>query len=216
MNTTIFEIILIGPPLLIAIILHEVAHGVAAERLGDPTARSLGRISLNPIRHIDPFMTIILPVMLKLAGAPIFAGAKPVPVNPRYFKRPRRGMAYVAVAGPITNFILATISYVLLHATRFAAAQMDPSGTAFAAVTMLEAWFTFGVMINLLLGGFNLLPIPPLDGGRIAVGFLPLKLAYAWSKIEPYGILIVFALLYSRTLDKVLDPLLKLTEALVR
>jgi Zn-dependent protease len=210
--SSLVEYIILLPPLLLAVILHEVAHGLAAEKLGDPTARRLGRISLNPIKHIDPFMTIILPTILKLIGAPIFAGAKPVPVNPLYFKKPLRGMAYVALAGPAINAAIAFICFCLLQIIRMVRDQNPYSYLLIGNI--LELWMIFGVSINIMLGGFNLLPIPPLDGGRILVGFLPKPLARIYSQIEPHGMLIVFALLYSGMLNKILLPLIKLSSYL--
>ena len=193
------------PPLLLAVILHEIAHGYMAERLGDPTARRLGRIKLNPLVHIDPFMTVILPGLLILSGSPIvFGGAKPVPVDPRYFSNPRRGMAYVALAGPITNFVLASCFYgVMLLFLHFQSAlSLLPT---WLAITLVY-WTLHSIIINLVLGLFNLLPVPPLDGGRIAVGFLPLKLARHVAQLERYGLLIVIALLYFGVVDRYLGP----------
>lgn len=188
------DILVFAPPLLIAVMLHEVAHGYVAGRLGDPTARQLGRITLNPLRHVDLYMTIIIPALLIFAHSPfVFGGAKPIPVNPFNFRNPRRGMAWVAIAGPLTNFLLAGISYLLLVlAGRFIHGE-DIS----AAGWLLLAWLSISVTINIVLGVFNLFPIPPLDGGRIAVGFLPVSLAKPLSRLEPYGILIVIGLLFA-------------------
>ncbi len=199
---------LTAPPLLVAVILHEVAHGYAAERLGDPTARKLGRINLNPLVHIDPFMTVILPGILILSGSPIvFGGAKPVPVDPRYFKNPRRGMAYVALAGPVTNFILASLFYLLMvglvHSPKLL--ELFPTWVSFTLVY----WILHSIIINLVLGLFNLLPVPPLDGGRIAVGFLPLSMARPIAKLERYGLLIVIGLLYFGVVDRYLGPVIE-------
>lgn len=194
------------PPLLVAVILHEVAHGYAAEKLGDPTARRLGRITLNPIKHIDLWMTILLPGLLILANAPIiFGGAKPVPVDPRNFSNPRIGMMWVALAGPVTNFILAGCCYALL----VGAAQLGIGDAPTDALSLLLGWLVYGIVINLILALFNLVPIPPLDGGRIAVGLLPVPLARALARLEPFGILIVMVLLMSGVLNRVLSPLLR-------
>ena len=200
-------LLLTAPPLLLAVILHEVAHGYTAEKLGDPTARNLGRIKLNPLVHIDPFMTVILPGLLILSGSPIiFGGAKPVPVDPRFFRNPRRGMAYVAMAGPITNFILVAIFYalMLLLASSSSALTLLPTWASFTLVY----WILHSIIINLVLGLFNLLPVPPLDGGRIAVGFLPLSMARQVAKLERYGLLIVIALLYFGVIDRYLGPVI--------
>lgn len=169
--------------LIPSIILHEVAHGAVALRLGDPTAREAGRLTLNPIPHIDPLGSVILPGLLALSGGTVFGWAKPVPVIPRYFSNPTEGMAITALAGPLTNLALATLTgRVLLE-------MMDLSGTALRAVLI------FG-LLNAVLAVFNLLPIPPLDGSRL----LPLVLSEngrrMYAKVEPYGILILFALVF--------------------
>lgn len=195
-------------PLLVAVVLHEIAHGLAAEKLGDPTARKLGRITLNPIKHIDPMLTIILPAILIFSGSPIiFGGAKPVPVDPRYFKNPRKGMMIVALAGPVTNFILAGISALFLAILNTPGVpEIFPHAPLIFTAKILIA----SLLINLALGLFNLIPIPPLDGGRIAVGLLPINLARLLARLEPYGIPIVFFILYLGFLDKVLLPVLQL------
>ncbi len=192
------------PPLLVAVILHEIAHGLAAEKLGDPTARAMGRITLNPLKHIDPFMTVILPGLLIISGSPIiFGGAKPVPINPGYFKNPRRGMIWVALAGPMTNFVLAIVSYVMLVLLQ----NVHLSGTIPTMIGyVVSGWLMFGVITNLILGLFNLIPIPPLDGGRIAVGALPLSLARGLARLEPFGILIVMLLLLGGFFDIITRP----------
>ena len=177
-----------------AVMLHEIAHAVAALRLGDPSAKSLGRITLNPIRHIDPFLTILVPAALLISNSPIvFGGAKPVPVNPLHFKDPRRGMLWVAAAGPGANFILAGLSYVafIIWQSWFSEA-IDLS----LWLRILGAWCYYGIFINLVLGIFNLIPIPPLDGGRIAVGLLPVHWARRLAAVERYGLVIVIAVVY--------------------
>lgn len=202
---TLLKALVMVPPLLVAVILHEMAHGYVAERLGDPTARQLGRITFNPIKHIDPFLTILLPAMLILAGSPvIFGGAKPVPVNPMFFPNPRKGMMLVAVAGPLTNFTIAAACYAVVQ-TPGLAEGLAP--LPFGAGVVVYLWLLHSILINLVLGIFNLVPIPPLDGGRIAVGLLPLSLARPLARIEPFGILIVFLLLYSGLLNVLLAPI---------
>ena len=202
-----FNILVMAPPLLTAIILHEVAHGWVAEKLGDPTARALGRITLNPIKHIDPVMTLLLPGLLIASGSPIiFGGAKPVPINPGYFKNPRKGMVWVALAGPAVNIVLASICYLLVMALDKANADVVSHS---AIVLLVGAWLVYGVVINLVLALFNLFPVPPLDGGRIAVGILPLSLARPLAKLERWGLLIVFLLLYSGVIDAYLGPIIK-------
>lgn len=189
---------------MIAVILHEIAHAWVADKLGDPTSRLLGRISLNPIVHIDPVMTILVPGFLILTGSPfIFGGAKPVPVNPLCFADPRRGMAMVALAGPLTNFTLAAIFAPL-------AKMVAASPTMFfgdMVVTKLVVSFLISsVLINIVLGVFNLIPIPPLDGGRIVVGYLPDEIAEPYARIEPYGFLILIVMLSSGIIDRILGP----------
>jgi Zn-dependent protease len=212
--STGFLILLNAPPLILAVVLHEIAHGWVAEKLGDPTARKLGRINLNPLVHIDPILTLLLPAVLIFSGSPIiFGGAKPVPVNPGYFKNPRRGMALVALAGPVLNFILAGCSFAIL----FAYLELfgtEQSGNLIS--NLIPAWLAISIIINLILGFFNLLPIPPLDGGRIAVGYLPIRFAKFIAKLEPYGFLIVVLLLLSGVVDKFLQPIIKLSEYLLK
>jgi len=196
------NILFVAPPLLTAVICHEVAHGWVAEKLGDPTARRLGRITLNPIVHIDLWMTILFPAMLIAIGSPvIFGGAKPVPVNPLNFKNPRRGMAYVAIAGPLVNF---TFVALLLPIFKYLE-TLGPQQSFF--LTLAGVWVVHGILINLVLGLFNLLPVPPLDGGRIAVGFLPVFLARPLARLEPYGLLIVVLLLATGTVASILNPI---------
>jgi len=207
MNTLIFGIIISAPPLLVAIILHEIAHGYTAWKLGDPTAKAMGRITLNPIKHIDPVLSLLLPGLLILSGSPvIFGGAKPVPVNPMYFKNPRQGMALVALAGPITNFILCAFCYITFIA-------LLPYAENSISISLLKLWLLGGIIINLALGLFNLIPLPPLDGGRIAVGFLPLYLARYWARLEPYGLLLIFALLYFGIPQEILGPAIEFVGA---
>lgn len=175
-------------PVLLAITLHEAAHGFAAWRLGDDTAWLLGRVSLNPIRHIDPMGTVAIPAMLLFVGAPfLFGWAKPVPVIFRNLKRPRRDMVLVAAAGPFANLLLATGSALLFHLL-----PLLPVDVARWIGTNLVN----SILINLVLAVFNLMPIPPLDGGRIAVGLLPETLARPLAQLERYGFLIVIGLVF--------------------
>jgi Zn-dependent protease len=167
--------------LIVAVVLHEVSHGLVARRLGDRTAEAAGRLTLNPIPHIDPFGSVLLPAMLALSGAPVFGWARPVPVNPREFSRPTEGMALTALAGPVSNLLLALIAgRVLLPATGGIVADF--------------VW-AFGI-INVVLAIFNLLPIPPLDGSRMVPLFLSDRGRALYAKVEQYGFLILFALLF--------------------
>lgn len=175
-------------PILVGITLHEAAHAYAAWKLGDDTAYRLGRVNFNPLRHIDPFGTVLLPALLIFSQAPFLIGyAKPVPVNFSRLRRPRRDMVWVAAAGPAMNVALALAAGLLLHLVTF-----FPSGTAAAwyAETMQRA-----ILLNLLLAVFNMLPLPPLDGGRVAVGLLPLSLARHLARLERYGFFILIGIL---------------------
>ena len=187
--------VLLAPPILLAIILHEIAHGVVANRLGDDTAKVSGRLTLNPIPHIDPIGTIALPLMLTIVGSPfLFGWAKPVPVNFRNLHNPKRDMIAVAAAGPATNIALALISAAAAHI-------FDALGSSWLTVMAV-----IGVKINVVLAVFNLLPILPLDGGRVLFGLLPREPAIAFARLEPYGMLIVMALLFTGTLSAILGP----------
>lgn len=182
-----YEISVLAIPVIVAITFHEAAHGFVAWRLGDDTAYRLGRVSFNPFRHVDLFGTILLPAMLKLAGGPLFGYAKPVPVNFGRLNRPRRDMVYVAIAGPGTNVVLALVSGFLLHAVSLLPQGVD----AWVAVNLRNS-----VIVNLLLAVFNMIPLPPLDGGRVAVGLLPDKLAFPLARLERTGILILLGLMF--------------------
>ena len=189
-------------PVVLAVILHEVAHGWVADRLGDNTARFMGRLTLNPLKHIDPIGTILIPIMLLVAGSPfLFGYAKPVPVDMRKLNNPRRDMVWVAAAGPATNLILALASTLLL-----ALAVQMPQGMNWMAEP-LALMCQASIIINLVLCIFNLIPLPPLDGGRVAVGLLPGPMAYQLARLEPYGFMIIVALLFLGVLGKVIGPL---------
>ncbi|HEY2385815.1 MAG TPA: site-2 protease family protein [Candidatus Binatia bacterium] len=206
------QIVLMVVPLLVAVIFHEVAHGVVALRLGDDTAQRAGRLTLNPLPHIDPFGTVLLPAMLAFAGAPVFGYARPVPVDYRNLREPRRrGMVLVALAGPLTNVALATASALffrgLLH--RLDGIDVDAGGLSVQLATWvlvpLAIMAKYAVLTNVVLAVFNLIPIPPLDGGRVLTGLLPLPYARRLAAIEPYGILIMMALLMTRSLGAIID-----------
>lgn len=208
MNDLIQTVAVYALPVLFAITLHEAAHAYAAKYFGDTTAYQMGRMSLNPIRHIDLFGTILIPVLLYFAtsGAFLFGYAKPVPIDFGRLRKPKRDMAWVALAGPAANFLMALlwmIFSILLGVT-----QVDEVFFA----RMAEA----GVLVNLVMFAFNLFPIPPLDGGRILTSILPHKYAYKFAQIEPYGFFIVMALVMLKVLHFWLMPVMFVAIAALR
>lgn len=191
-------------PVLLAITVHETAHGWVARRFGDKTAQMLGRLTLNPIKHIDPVGTILVPaVMLLLPGGFVFGWAKPVPVDWRNFKRPKQDMAWVALAGPASNLLMA-LAWALT-----ARVALGLSADNWIAVPLLFMGVA-GIFINTILMVLNLLPLPPLDGGRVLTGLLPGRYAYHFARIEPYGFFILVLLLVSGVLSVVMWPVVKL------
>lgn len=201
-DTLAFALVLI-PALVIAIVFHEVAHGYAARALGDPTASERGRLTLNPLRHVDPVGTLLVPGFLALVGGPVFGWAKPVPVNKARLSNPRFGMMAVAAAGPATNIVLAAIGAVLLGLTM--PQGLGLSGNQASGATMLvnvlgqTQWLATGlfyfILINIFLGLFNLLPIPPFDGSHIVGGLLPRGLRTVWERIQGVGMVLMIALI---------------------
>jgi len=188
-----------------SIILHEIAHGLAAERLGDPTARLSGRLTLNPISHIDPVMSILVPLFLVISGSPIiFGSAKPVPIDPYNLRNPRKDMGLIGLAGPATNIIIALILGLLARII-----------ISFSPNLVLIDLLKTGAQINIILAIFNLIPIPPLDGGRVIVAILPDKYSEALASIENFGIFIVlFLLLFPNSFFSLQGIVLKISSLL--
>ncbi|MEO7273853.1 MAG: site-2 protease family protein [Vicinamibacterales bacterium] len=181
---------------LIALTIHEAAHAWTADRLGDPTARLLGRISLNPVRHIDPIGTLLLPLLAVYSGLPIIGWAKPVPVNVERLRRGRRDFMLVAAAGPLSNILQAVVGAVVLRV--LLAGGGDPG----LAANVCGAF----VVINLLLAFFNLIPVPPLDGGNVLAGLLPLSAEPILHLLRQYGFIILYALMFTGVLDTLIEP----------
>lgn len=189
------------PVLLFSVILHEFAHGWMAERHGDDTARIMGRLTFNPVPHIDLFGTIILPVLAVLTGAPVFGWAKPVPVNPYRLNNPHKDMIWVSLAGPVANLILAAVAASGMWLLR--EYSVIPPMIAISLYELLKLI----LVINVILPVFNLFPIPPLDGSKVLMGLLPPNLAYKYSQIEPYGFFIIIIMLYMGIFWRILGPI---------
>jgi Zn-dependent protease len=197
----IYNIAVWAIPVLFAITIHEVAHGWVANKLGDGTARMLGRLSLNPAKHIDPIGTILVPVLLMIFSPIVFGWAKPVPVNMRNFKNPRRDMAIVAIAGPLSNIAMAVLWVGFLYIMQ--SIVSDP-----AIGKGLQSMAIAGVLINVVLFTFNLIPIPPLDGGRVLSGLVPAEISDLLDKMEPYGFFIVIGLVYFGAFEPIIMPVI--------
>lgn len=213
MSELIQTITVYALPVLFGITLHEAAHGYVARMFGDPTAWQAGRISLNPIRHVDPIGTIVVPLVLlfstKMLGGSglLFGWAKPVPVDWSRLRNPKRDMAWVALAGPASNLVMAIIWAIGLRLL----AESGASATDFWARMAIA-----GVQVNLILMALNLVPLPPLDGGRIVCSILPHRLAYQYSRIEPYGILILIVLMMTGMLWFLLEPFLFFGQSVIK
>lgn len=204
MNDIIQTIAIYALPVLFAITLHEAAHAYAAKYFGDPTAYQAGRMSMNPIKHVDPVGTIVIPVLMYMFTPFVFGYAKPVPIDFNRLRNPKRQMAWVALAGPAANFVMAfgwLILLLLVH--------------AFGGVQFFTKMAQAGIFVNLLVFAFNLVPIPPLDGGRIVTSMLPDRLAYQFGRIEPYGFFVVLALLYFNILHYWVQPLMAAANAVL-
>jgi len=193
-------------PVLFAITVHEASHGYVARMFGDNTAYVLGRVTLNPLKHIDPLGTIAIPLGMVILTGFMFGWAKPVPVDWSSLRRPKRDMIWVAAAGPAVNLVMAILWALLFRVLQMASVEEQ----FFLEVARA------GVQVNLVFMALNLLPIPPLDGGRIVAGLLPRNLSNAYSRIEPFGLFIIIGLLVTQTLNVVLQPFLAVGEAIVR
>ena len=205
-------------PIIVAITFHEVAHGYVAYKLGDPTAKLMGRLTLNPLAHVDPMGTILMPLALFIAsnGAFMFGSAKPVPVNFANLGNPRRDSALVAAAGPGANILIAALSVIIFAvATRFlpGGESAGPYSQAVAAPVM--KMLQYSIVFNIFIAAFNLIPVPPLDGGRIMVSLLPRRQAIALSRVEPYGMLVVLVLWATGLANYIIMPLQELVSFLV-
>ena len=203
MEDSIQRILLLIVPMLLALTFHELAHAWVADRLGDPTPRMMGRLTINPLKHLDPIGTLAI----FLTG--MFGWAKPVPVNPRYFKNPAKAMKWVALAGPITNLCLAAIfaivaKILIMTAGPFILRTSPVLNPIFIMVNI-------SIILNVALGIFNMVPIPPLDGSKVLMSILPLDKAITFSRIEPYGFIILIALIYTGMLHRVMGPIIDLT-----
>lgn len=195
------EIVLLAFPILIAVTFHEVAHGYVADKLGDPTARMMGRLTLNPIKHLDLIGTLVF-VFTRMIG-----WAKPVPVNPLNLRNPQKDMMWVSLAGPAANMVIAIIASIVYRLLQsFPISSSDLFGQKILVPVILITYLT--VTINIGLGIFNLIPVPPLDGSKILMGLLPHKQAVAYSRIEPYGFFILLGLIFFRITDYVIFPVI--------
>jgi Zn-dependent protease len=199
-NSFLTRLLVWAVPVIVAIILHEVMHGFVARLFGDDTAARAGRLTLNPLRHIDPFGTLIMPGILLFLGLPVFGYAKPVPVNFGRLRSRRIGMILVSAAGPLTNLVIATVSAIALRAT------IGGADTEAGATRIITLMLVASVEINVMLAVFNLIPLLPLDGGRVLVGLLPPSLAAGYARCERYGFPLLFLLLYMNWLGPIVNP----------
>ncbi len=201
MNINVAELIIQIPVLLFALTVHEFAHGYIAFRLGDPTAKRQGRLTMNPLKHLDPLGTLAF-IFIK------FGWAKPVPVNPNYFKNPRKDMLFVALAGPATNLMLAVVCAIMVKSLIAIDPVLPHNQMVLSVITPLKMCLIYSVWINVLLCIFNFLPIPPLDGSRILVGLLPHNMAMQYVRLERYSFIIILILLFSGILSKIIMPII--------
>jgi Zn-dependent protease len=205
MNASHFiqQLIILAPPFLFALTIHEFSHGYVARMLGDPTAEKQGRLTLNPLKHLDPIGVICF-FLIKIGWA------KPVPVDSRYFKNPRQDMLWVSLAGPASNLCLAIASAVLVKFLLMTV-NIVPQGILLPLIQMVGA----SIWINIMLAVFNFVPIPPLDGSKILMGLLPGKMAQSFSRLEPYGFIILLILFYTGILPKIIFPIIQFAQNLM-
>jgi Zn-dependent protease len=188
--------------LLFSLTVHEMAHAWTADRLGDPTARLLGRVSLNPIVHADPIGTILFPLLALISGAPLIGWAKPVPVNSRQLRNPRRDFVLVAAAGPASNLLMAFAAALVLSVLPISPQTLGEANVSAPVATILSQC----MRLNVLLAVFNMIPIPPLDGGNVLAGVLPYRLAASFNRLRPYGFLLLYALIFSGGFNYLVIP----------
>ena len=203
-NIDLVEVLIVLVVLISSLSVHEAAHAFAADQLGDPTARQLGRLSLNPAVHVDPIGTLVFPLIAYVTGVPLIGWAKPVPVNMRFLRHPKRDFALIAAAGPASNLIMAAIGAVVLSIVRGAAGPGDIAGGAVTGP--LEVLVRAFTVVNVLLAVFNMIPVPPLDGGNVLLGVLPAGPTRMIEQLRPYGILILYALMLTGVLSTLLGP----------
>ncbi|HKB11607.1 MAG TPA: site-2 protease family protein [Vicinamibacterales bacterium] len=202
LDSAVADIFIAFIVLLFSLTVHEMAHAWTADRFGDPTARQLGRVSLNPLVHADPIGTILFPLIAMISRAPLIGWAKPVPVNTRYLRHPRRDYVLIAAAGPASNLVLAVIAAVVLSVLPISPQTLEePNVTVPLAKILSEL-----IQLNVLLAVFNMVPIPPLDGGNVLAGVLPRSLAASFNRLRPYGFVLLYALILTGGFERIVVP----------